>query len=195
MKTPKPIYFALIFLLVTTCLVGQQPAPDSDFARGREALVAGKYQDAISAFKKSDKQNHGTCAECQMGMAVAYFRVGDKDNSLKSSDKAIQLLKDDSSRAAAHNMKAQAYLLIESDAKSLQKAEAEFREAVRLVPGQADFHLNLARALMKQSKDDEATIELKQCLASNPRRQARKLRRSFWVTRGAAEKSSLLISP
>jgi thiol-disulfide isomerase/thioredoxin/outer membrane protein assembly factor BamD (BamD/ComL family) len=168
MKTSRSLNLAVAFLLFATCLHGQQPALDTDFAHGQEALRARKYQDAISAFKKSEKQNHGACSECLLGMAFAYFHLGDKDNALKNSDKAIPLLTDDAHRATAHTLKGQAYLLIEPDPKSLQKAEAEFREAVKLTPSQPDFHLNLACALLKESKDEDAINELKQCLALNP---------------------------
>src|SRR5258708_11398432 len=168
MRRSESLNFAVAFLLSATCLHGQQPTTDSDFTRGQEALRARKYQDAISAFKKSEKQNHGACSDCLLGMAIAYFHLGDKDNALKSSDKAIPLLTDDAHRATVHTLKGQAYLLIEPDSKSLQKAKAEFREAVKRTPRQPDFHLNLACTLLKESKDEDAINELKQCLALNP---------------------------
>jgi thiol-disulfide isomerase/thioredoxin len=179
MKISRWLNRAVVFLLFLISLHAQQPPTDSDFAHGQEALRARKYEDAISAFKKSDKQSHGACSACLMGMAIAYFHLGDRDNALKNSDRAIALLADDADRATAHTLKGQAYLFIEPDSKSLQKAEAEFREAVKLIPTQADSDLNLARALLKESKDDEAVNELKQCLSLNPAPASADIARKF----------------
>jgi thiol-disulfide isomerase/thioredoxin len=87
----------------------------------------------------------------------------------KARYKAFTFATSDDDRATARNLKGEALFYIgEPDAKSVQKAETEFREAVRLAPSVAVFHMNLARSLMKQSKDDEAVQELKQCLVLNP---------------------------
>ncbi len=168
MKAREALLLFVVFSLSVASLPAQQAVPDSDFVRGQDALRAGKYRDAVDAFKKAQKQEHNACADCFMGLAIAYFRIGDRDNALKSSDKVISIATDDVRRAAAHNLKGQSWSLIDPDPKSLAKAEAEFREAIQLSPRSADFHLDLALALLKQSKDDEAAVELRQCLALNP---------------------------
>jgi thiol-disulfide isomerase/thioredoxin len=158
----------VILLVLTTSLQADQPTPDADLVRGREALRAHKYKDAIDAFKKAEKRLHDECPECFMGIAVACIHTGDKDGALKNSDRAIALAKDSEQLASLHNLKGQACMLIDPDRKSFQKAEQEFRQAVDLDPKDPDLHLNLACALMKQSKDDEAIPELKRCLELHP---------------------------
>ena len=168
MNPPRLLVLALIIELGAGSVLGQQSPTDDDFVRGQEALRARKYHDAIDAFKKSQKREHETCADCSLGLAIAYFRLGDRDGALKNSDRLISLATDDTRRAAGHNLKGQTWLRIDPDSKTLAKAEAEFRKALKLAPGSVDFHLNLAQALLKQSKDDGAVSELRQCLALNP---------------------------
>jgi thioredoxin-like negative regulator of GroEL len=168
MKIHKALVLAFVIALGATTIPAQQPATDDDFVRGQDALRAGKYHDAVDAFKKAQKREQDACADCFLGLAIAYFRLGDREGALKNSDKLISSATDDARRAAGHNLKGQSWLLIDPDPKAFAKAEAEFREALRLSPGSADFHLGLAQALLKQSKDDDAVIELQQCLAHNP---------------------------
>src|SRR5260370_41282709 len=95
--------------------------------------------------------------------------MGDVNEAQKSAEKALSLATSDADRAIAHDLKASAFFNVsELDKKSAPKAEDEFREAARLAPAVASFHLNLARSLMKQSKDDQAVPELNQCLALSP---------------------------
>src|SRR6266851_53000 len=52
--------------------------------------------------------------------------------------------------------------------RKLALAETEFRDAAQLSKDIALFHFNLATALLRESKDDLGTQELKTCLALNP---------------------------
>ncbi len=160
----------LVFLLGVVCSA-QQASPNSEFEKHFQAAQAafadGKYPAAIDAFKKASKQQDG-CARCFIGIGYSYLRMGDTNGAEKSAEKALALATSDPDRAIAHDLRGSALLNVGAvDKKSLPKAEAEFREAARLAPV-ASFHLNLARSLMKQSKDDDAVPELKQCLALNP---------------------------
>jgi thioredoxin-like negative regulator of GroEL len=168
MKPYRLLFLAVVIALGVAGLCAQQTAPDDDFTRGQDALRAGKYHDAVDAFKKAEKREHDACADCLLGLAISYFRLGDRDGALKNSDKLLSLDTDDARRAAALNLKGQSWLHINPDSKSFAKAESEFREAIKVSPGSADFHLSLAQALLKQSKDDEAISELNQCLALHP---------------------------
>jgi thioredoxin-like negative regulator of GroEL len=162
------LFLAVVIVLVVAGLPAQQSTPDDDFTRGQAALRAGKYHDAVDAFKKAEKRAHDACPDCFLGLAIAYFRLGDRDGALKNSDKLLSSATDDARRGAAHNLKGQSWLQINPDSKSFPKAEAEFREAIKVSPGSADFHLSLAQALLKQSKDEEAISELNQCIALHP---------------------------
>ena len=150
----------------------QQTAANPEFERqfqaAQAAFAARKYPAAIDAFKKASKQQGG-CARCFIGIGYSYLRMGDVNEAQKSAEKALSLATSDADRAIAHDLKGSAFFNVsELDKKSAPKAEDEFREAARLAPAVASFHLNLARSLMKQSKDDQAVPELNRCLALSP---------------------------
>lgn len=162
----------LLGLLLGVVCSAQQTAANPEFEKqfqaAQAAFAAAKYPAAIDAFKKASKRQEG-CTRCFIGIGYSYLRMGDANEAGKSAEKALSLANSDADRAIAHDLKGSALINVdEADKKSLPKAEAEFREAARLAPTVASFHLNLARTLMKQSKDDDAVQELKQCLAQNP---------------------------
>jgi peroxiredoxin/Tfp pilus assembly protein PilF len=145
------------------------PAFQQEFQRGRDALQARKYKDAVDAFKKANKLQKNSCADCYLGMASAYLRMQDLDKALDSSDRAIASAADDSTKASAHRLKGNTLLAFgETDAKKPGQAEAEYRTAVSLDPGVPSGHMDLAVALLRQSKDGEAIVELKTCLSLGP---------------------------
>ena len=163
-----PCFSMLLFALA---LFAQQPSVSSEFEKqlqaARDAFNAGKYPVALDAFKKASKLQDG-CVDCFLGMGYSSLKIGDPNGAGKGAEKALSLAKSDADRAAARNLKGESLFYIgEPDTKSVQRAETEFREAARLSPNVATFHMNLARSLMRESKDDEAVTELKQCLALN----------------------------
>ncbi len=150
-----------------------QQAPDPAVAEqlqlGREARLAGKYKDALDAFKRCIKLTKDSFADCQMGLASTYLQMGYPENSVASSDKALALAHDDMTKAVSHVLKGNALLLLDvGDKKSFEKAESEYRAATQLEPGVAAFHLNLAVSLIKQVRDDEAKEEIAKCLTLHP---------------------------
>ncbi len=171
-----PLYLSCTALaLVVLPLYSQQLKPQTDpafleqFQRGAQALAAAKYSDAVNAFKKANKLQNNSCTDCYLGMAVACFHMGESEKVLENSDKALSVASDDAQRAVAHNLKGVVFTAYgESDSRKLGAAEAEFRSATGLAPGNPLFHMSLARTLLKQSKDEEAIQELRKCLALQP---------------------------
>ena len=167
---------SLLILLSLTFLAAQavaaQAAPSGDAAfntqleEGRQALKAGKYKDAINALKKANKLQNNSCGECYLLLAVAHYRSGELEQCEENCDKAVATATDDGLRSLAHNMKGTAVLTAtkKTDSKKAQESESEFRAAIGLDPKSAVFHLNLAKALLRESKDDEAKQELQTCL-------------------------------
>ena len=173
------IAFRVISLIIVlqTLLTAQavppaDPAFKAQFEEGQQALKAGRYKDAITALKKANKLQHNSCGECYLLLAVAYYRSGELAQCEENCDKAAATATDDSMRAVAHNMKGTAVFAAagadKTDSKTMQSSESEFRSAIQLDPKSAGFHLNLARALLRQSKDDEAKQELQSCLGLHP---------------------------
>jgi thioredoxin-like negative regulator of GroEL len=139
------------------------------FERGGQALKEGKYKDAIEALKKANKLQNNSCGECYLLLAVAYYRSGELKQCEESCDKALATASDDPMRAQAHNLKGNAaFSAAGTDNKKMKGAEGEFRSAVQLDPKGSVFHLSLAKALLRESKDGEARQELEACLGLHP---------------------------
>jgi tetratricopeptide (TPR) repeat protein len=104
-----------------------------------------------------------------VGLAVAYTRLGDLKNALDSCDRASAAAADNANKATAHAFSGKALLTIGTpDAKRLGQAEQEFRTAIELTGNDPVLHLDLAIALLRQSKDDQAKEEMQKCIALNP---------------------------
>ena len=163
---------AIVSLLLP--LYAQQPKPsdselEQDLSRGRQALLAGKYDEAIKTFKQANKRQKNSCVECYLGMAVAYSWLGDENQVIESSNKALSCTTDDTAKATAHDLKGKALLILgTNDPKRYGEAEVEFRTAAKLEPAVAQVYMDLSLSLLRQSKDTEAVQELQKCLELNP---------------------------
>ena len=145
------------------------PAVQQQLQAGRQALSAGRDKEAIDAFKRANKLARNPCAECFLGLAAAYTRLGDLKNALDSGDRASAATADNPIKAAAHAFNGKALMTIgKPDDKRLGQAEQEFRTAIELEGKDPVLHLDLAIALLRQSKDDQASKELERCIALNP---------------------------
>lgn len=148
------------------------PVIQQSLVEANELMQAGRYGQAQDILKKLLKE-HKDCSTCWLEMGYCNLKMGKVDEANKAAGKALDAAGSDPERAAGHNLKGEIFFATGGpDAKLFAKAEVEFREAVRLAPDSATFHLNLADSLLKQSKDVEACQELKTCLALNPSPQA-----------------------
>ena len=144
------------------------PAFKEQFERGGQALKDGKYKDAIEALKKANKLSNNSCGECYLLLAVAYYHSGELSQCEESCDKAAATANDDPTRAKAHNLKGTAvFAAAGTDSKKMKASEGEFRSAVQLDPKNPTFHLSLAKALLRESKDEDAKQELQTFLGLN----------------------------
>jgi thiol-disulfide isomerase/thioredoxin len=91
-------------------------------------------------------------------------------HAIESCDKAIAIADSGELRALSHNLKGN-LLLSSGDAKSMRSAEGEFEAAVQADPKAPVFHLNLAKAQLRESKDDAAKQQLQDCLDCAPDEQ------------------------
>ena len=178
---------ACIILVLAACLPGflaaqagqaADPAFKEQFERGGQALKEGKYKDAIEALKKANKLQSNSCSECYLLQAIAYYKSGELGHCEESCDKAVATASDDLMRAKAHHLKGNAvFAEAGTDGKKMKASEGEFRSAVQLDPKNAAFHLSLAKALLRESKDEDAKHELETFLGLNAdEEQARQAR-------------------
>ena len=163
------------FLLVVGAgaLAQSNQALPPQYQSGRSALEAGKNQDAIDLFKQANKTAQNGCAECYLGMAVAYTRMARLSDAIDTCNKALAGATNDETRATAHILKGKALLTIDQGpagdySKQVTQAEEEFRAAITILPKDPVARLNLATALLRQNKDEAAKAELEQCLALHP---------------------------
>jgi tetratricopeptide (TPR) repeat protein len=156
----------LTLLLMCMCSQAQQSAGDGVFAeefeKGAKAFQVGKYEDAISAFKKANKLHQNSCAECYFRMAGAYAQIGDAAQALDSADKFLALSSDGPSHGLAHSLKGNVYLALgKSESNKLKNAEEEYRLATQLDRNNPPYHFNLAKAFLLESRDAEANQNCK----------------------------------
>jgi len=138
-----------------------------DYQQGKADLDAGKYEAALKAFKKANKQQNDACAPCLLEMSFVMARLGDTKGALNSADKALASAQTDELRAEAHAMRGDV-LLGQNDEKKRSEAESEYRSAVHLNPQAPEHHLKLALALLKEVKDTEGKDELNQYVQLAP---------------------------
>jgi thiol-disulfide isomerase/thioredoxin len=178
---------AIMLLTFSVMAAAQAPDPAGETLKHAAHLVAaGKYDDALKAYKDANKRKKGNCAPCYLGMAVAFTKLGDAKSALESSEKALKVASDDLARAQGHSFRGDALMALAGGQKNkLTEAENEFRQALQLEPDNPAFHLKLGIALAKQMRDAEAVAEFKEsstlelhgevadlarALAVNPRR-------------------------
>lgn len=65
------------------------PALGPDYLQGKADLDAGKYEEALKAFKKANKQLNDGCVPCLLGMSFAMARLGDAKGALNNAGKAL----------------------------------------------------------------------------------------------------------
>ena len=187
MKTPRlclSLRLVTCAILSSTVLAQQgtnaDPALRAQVERGQKALQDRKYKEAIEALNAANKMQHNSCGECYFLLAITYSRMHDGPHAMESCEKAIATADGDGLRALSHNLRGN--LLLGSsgkDGKKLQAAEGEYEAAVQLDPKSPIYHFNLAKAQLRESKDDAAKQELQACLDCNPEeklaQEARKL--------------------
>ena len=173
----------LITLLVLAVVASAQSRPDpaDDLLRkAREFAEAGKFEEALKAYKDANKRSNGNCSACYLGMAMTAAKIGDAKAALESSDKALKVSTDDPSRALGHNMRGHALLALAAEQpKKLSEAESAFRQAVQLQPANASYHVNLGVALAKLMRDEDAVAEFKRALQLAPQGDAAEMAQSF----------------
>jgi len=133
-----------------------KPETEQLLKTGEQELTTKHYDDAVKTFKKAIKAENDRCSRCYLKLAEAQIRLGDDKEALSSCDKTVAVATDDAARAAGHSAKGD--ILVAT--KNLKEAEAEYQSALQLNPTFAEYHLRLAVALLKESRDVEGKEQL-----------------------------------
>jgi len=133
-----------------------KPETEQLLKTGEQELTTKHYDDAVKNFKKAIKVEDDKCSRCYLKLAEAQIRLGNEKEALSSCDKGVAVATDDPARAAGHSAKGDVLVAI----KKLKEAEVEYQLALQLDPAFAEYHLRLAVALLKESRDAEGKEQL-----------------------------------
>jgi predicted negative regulator of RcsB-dependent stress response len=95
----------------------------TDYQQGKAYLDAGKYEDALRAFKKANKQQNEACVSCLLETSFM-AGLGDTKGALNSADKALTSSQTNELRAESHAICGDV-LLSQNEEKKRSEAEAE----------------------------------------------------------------------
>jgi peroxiredoxin len=170
MRCGKSIFtYCLFFLFVLVAGAwgaGDASAQD-ELRRGRDAVEAGDFRQAIALLEGANKSQHKACGQCYLWMALAYRGLHDFERELENADKALEYLADAPAKARAHELKGDALVFFGTkDPRKFKDAEAEFRAAVECDGSNPVFHFDLGTLLLKEAKTDEGRKELTTFLES-----------------------------
>ena len=145
-------------------------AASTPLEEAADLMEEGKYKEAIRAFKQADKQAGGNCLDCQLGLAQAYNKIGAYRDALKSAEAAARLTSDDSKLALAYHEQGVAlFALAGDDPKMLDQVEKAFRLVLEKTEGKINVaRYNLGTTLLRQGRDAEGTVLLKEYLEHEP---------------------------
>jgi thioredoxin-like negative regulator of GroEL len=143
-------------------------ASASGLDAARTLLDEGRYADALKAFKSAQSDSHGRCAPCLLGMAEAQMGLGEPGDAASSAATALSLgLGNGALTSRAESVRGIA-LLKEGRADALERAEAAFRGALAADATNVRARFNLGYVLLRQGRDAEGLVELRQYLAGEP---------------------------
>jgi|GEM_PF-4796160 len=161
----------LLSTLFTTPPAASQEADEAQVAQQLQEgvrLLADRYasmrtlRKACKHFEKARKVSEGNCPACELGLAVAYNRMGDYGNARRSALRVLEWSDDPNSLGLAHNELALGILLHtrKPGRHEIRRMEEELRKALEILPEdsphQDGIRLNLAAALEWQGNLDEA---------------------------------------
>jgi tetratricopeptide (TPR) repeat protein len=148
----------------------QPPVQTEKIAEGRSLYAAGKYKEAVRAFKEADKLANGSCAECRLRLAGSFNKLGAYQEALKNVDSVLVMTTDKNILLGAYYERGVAFAgLAENDPKQLEPAEKAFRQVLEMSDGQINsVRFNLGITLLKMSRDEEGVALLKEYLARGP---------------------------
>jgi TonB family protein len=138
---------------------GDAPEPMKE---ARAYLNAGRFEEAKEAFEDANREAGGKCPPCLVGEAAAKLGLDDLKGARKAAERALKL------SGADPVVRMDAHLTIgfsrlrqaRGREKELQKAEAAFRAALEVSPGNPTATYNLGVVLLYLSRDKEGVAEL-----------------------------------
>lgn len=159
---------AILVLIFCSLLLASQPAFAKDPAlvnTGFSQIKRGYIQKAIPTFQKATKL-YPTNAKAHLGLAIAYQKQGDEQNTAKAIQAYRQVLELDSNNYTATKNLAQ--LLSWKPSTRYESLEL-FANARKMQPNDKEMLYNYAEALTWEGRTFEATDIFRGLLKDNPK--------------------------
>jgi thiol-disulfide isomerase/thioredoxin len=195
---PSFAYRRVVLTLVLVALPGHLALADppaspqaEELQRAQERLLQKDYQEAVKAFRKADKLAHGSCAECQLGLARAYNRLHAYKDAERSAAEALRLAGTDVV-LQVHATSEEGFAVFSSARKDadLERSAELYRKALELSGGKANAaRFNLGSLLLRLHRDSEGTALLQDYLKQEPQGAFAELARSLLQNPERARKS------
>lgn len=122
-----------------------------------------KYQLAIANFEKVLKLADDY-ADAYGNLGLFYHKIGQDGRSLAAYNKAITLKRDSRESAPDYNNRANYY----SDKKQFDRAIADYKKAIKLMPDYAEAYNNLGILYQDLNQDDNAMINFAAAIRLKP---------------------------
>jgi thiol-disulfide isomerase/thioredoxin len=159
---------AVLFTLFIPCLPAAA-AEDFDTLYDEASLNyrQGYYDKALKLYKKANSLKEDANLECLLGIAQTYEKIGAVKNVQKICDQLIQISGNNIGyQAKAWKLRgdalhAAAILSAKPDETKLQESEAAYRQALKINPRLNQAHYELAVALIRLNRLEEALRELR----------------------------------
>jgi thiol-disulfide isomerase/thioredoxin len=170
----KCLRFLITLLLIASSTgpgigQGNSDAVAQALAQGDAFLNKRDFPRAMDAYRKADKLSHHTCTECYLRMFTVERQAGDLSAALDDAKRAVKAAGDNKILAGqCHLIRAAllAQMAGKPSDKKLKEAEDETRQALALDPSQVIGHYNLGEILIRQERDSEGIVELKDYIAA-----------------------------
>jgi thiol-disulfide isomerase/thioredoxin len=146
------------------------PPQAEELAHAQDRLLQKDYKEAVKAFRKADKLAHGNCAECQLGLARTFNRLGAYKDAEKSAAEALRLAGSDHSlELLATSEQGFAVFSGARNDADLERAAQLFRQVLERSGGKINAaRFNLAGALLRLHRDSEGVALLEEYLKQGP---------------------------
>ena len=152
----------LFFTLWYAALMSALQAPSSEFEReldaGKKNAERQEFAEALKHFTRANEIQQGKCSECYVWLA-RIAAAGDKpQDALALAEKGVSTAATDAERSRAQLYRG----MVLGRQGDLGQAEAAFRAASAANPACVECRFNLGFVLLKEAKDAEGVVVLKE---------------------------------
>lgn len=160
--------FALFMLAtVPSNIIMAEDDFDSVYDKASLYFRQGKYEEALSQYKKANRLMQDSNLDCLWGMAQSFSKLGAYRNTMQTCDRLIELSGDNVYfRSKAWNMRGNELSAAaftnpgKPDLNKLREAEVAYREVLKLSSALNMAHYNLGITLIRLNRVNEGIGEL-----------------------------------